>query len=196
MSTSVRITVADYERMIAEGRFEPREDHHVELLEGEIVPMSPINPGHSNAVMAFTEWSYENAPRADVRILVQAPVGIPELDSVPEPDLAWVSRGNYRRKHPTAADVLLLVEVADSSLAQDRGRKARIYAEAGIADYWIVNIRDECIEVHRDPGGGMYRSVTTRRTGESIPLLALPAVAFPVAVLFQDEDDDEEEARG
>ncbi len=188
MSTSVRITVDEYERMIAEGRFEPREEHHVELLEGEIVPMSPINPAHSNAVSLLNEWSVLNAPLAQVQIQGQNPIGIPELDSMPQPDIVWVRRGNYRRKRATAADVRLLVEVADSSLAQDRGRKARIYAEAGVADYWIVNLREECIEVYRDPLGDSYRSMTVFRSGEVIPLLAFPTIAFPVSILFEEED--------
>jgi Uma2 family endonuclease len=196
MSTSVRITVDDYERMIAEGRFEPREEHHVELLEGEIVSMSPINPGHSNAVRELNEWSVLNAPLAEVQIQGQDPVGIPELDSVPQPDLVWIRRGKYRRKRPKSADVRLLVEVADTSLAQDRGRKARIYAEAGVPDYWIVNLRDECIEVHRDPLGDTYRSMTVFRSGEVIPLLAFPTIAFPVSVLFDEEDDEPADVQG
>jgi Uma2 family endonuclease len=196
MSTSVRITVDEYERMIAEGRFEPREEHHVELLEGEIVSMSPINPAHSNAVRQIHEWSVLNAPLGEVTIQGQDPVGIPELDSVPQPDIVWVRRRNYRRRRPTSADVLLLVEVADSSLAHDRGRKARIYAEAGVADYWIVNLRDECIEVYRDPGAGAYRSAATHRPGESIPLLAFTAIAFPVSVLFDEGHDEMDDAEG
>jgi Uma2 family endonuclease len=194
MSTSVRITVAEYDRMIAEGRFEPREDHHVELLEGEITPMSPINPGHSNAVRELLKWSILNGPLDQVDIQGQDPIDIAELDSVPQPDIVWIRRGNYRRKRPTSADVLLLIEVSDSSLAEDRGRKARIYAEAGIADYWIVNVREETIEVRRDPEGGVFRSVTTHRPGESVPLLALPEIAFPVAILFPEDEADDETA--
>ena len=196
MSTSVRITVDDYERMIAEGRFEPREEHHVELLEGEIVPMSPIGPEHGEAVEAITEWSYENRPKARVKVRVQDSLGIPELESIPEPDLAWVRRRSYRRRRPTTADVFLLVEVAVTSLSYDRGTKARVYATAGVADYWIVNIADECVEVHRDPKAGAYQSVTTFRPGESVPLLSYPAIAFPVSVLFGEEDGEPGEPEG
>jgi Uma2 family endonuclease len=188
MSTSVRITVDEYHRMIAEGRFEPREEHHVELLEGEIVPMSPINHAHRNAVNELNEWSVLNAPLREVQVQCQNPVGIPEFDSEPEPDIVWIRRGDYRRRHPTPADVALLVEVADSSLAQDRGRKARIYAEAGVADYWLVNLRDEVIEVRRDPRAGTFQSLTTFGPGDSIPSLAYPAIAFPVSVLFGEDE--------
>ena len=141
--------------------------------------MSPINPRHSNAVRELLEWGILNAPLAQVSVQGQDPIGIPELDSVPQPDIVWIRRGDYRLKRPSAADVLLLVEVADSSLAQDRGRKSRIYAEAGIADYWIVNVPDQCIEVRRDPEVGTYRSQRTYRPGESIPIIVLPAIALP-----------------
>lgn len=196
MSTSVRITVNDDDRMIAEGRFEPREAHHFELIEGEVVPMSPIGPEHGEAVEAITEWSYENRPKAQVKVRVQDSLGIPELESVPEPDVAWVRRRSYRRRRPTTADVLLLVEVAVTSPAYDRGTKARVYAKAGVADYWIVNIADECVEVHRDPEAGAYRSVTTFRPGESVPLLAYPALAFPVSALLAEEGDGPSEPEG
>lgn len=196
MSTSVRITVEDYDRMIAEGRFEPAEEHRVELIEGEIRPMSPIGHRHDEVVELLGEWSYENRPRPQIRVRSQAAVDIPGLDTVPQPGLFWARRRSYRRRRPTAPDLLLVVEVADSSLAYDRTTKARLYATAGAADYWIVNIVDECVEVHRDPEAGAYRSMTTFRPGESVPLLAFPAIAFPVSVLFGDEDDEPGEAEG
>jgi Uma2 family endonuclease len=189
MSTSVRITVDDYERMIAEGRFEPREEYRAELILGEIVPMSPIGHRHDEMVELLEEWSYENRPRPQIRVRSQAAVDIPGLDSVPQPDLFWARRKSYRHRRPAAPDLLLLVEVADSSLSYDRTTKAGIYATAGVADYWIVNIPDECVEVHRDPKGGIYRAVTTFRPGQSIPLLAFPTIAFPVATLFEDDDE-------
>ena len=196
MSTAVRITVEEYDRMIAEGRFEPAEEHHVELIEGEIRPMSPIGHRHDEIVELLEEWSYENRPKPQIRVRSQAAVNIPGLDTVPQPDLFWARRRSYRRRRPAATDLLLLVEVADSSLAYDRTTKARLYAGAGVADYWIVNIADESIEVHRDPVGGVYQSVTTFHPGESAPLLAYAGIAFPVSVLFDEEDDEPDEAEG
>ena len=190
MSTSVRINIGQYDEMIEQGQFVPREDHHVELLEGEIVAMSPIYPPHSEAVERLTEWSYEARLAGQIKVRVQDPIDIPELDSVPEPDLFWVRHKSYRRRRPRASDVLLLVEVADSSLATDRGRKARIYARAGIADYWIVNIPDRCVEVRRDPDGSSYRSVATYGPGQSIALLAFPTIALPVTTIFPADDDE------
>ncbi len=187
MSTDVRITIADYDRMIAEGEFEPVEEHRVELIRGEIREMSPINPPHENAVDRLMYWSLDNCPRDKVHVRLQHSLGIPELESVPQPDLAWVRQRSYRKQRPTTADLFLVVEVSDSSLRFDRGAKADLYAEAGIADYWIVNVVAQVVEVHRDPVGGRYQSVTTVRIGESVRPLAFPELELHVADLFSDE---------
>ncbi|WP_435019766.1 Uma2 family endonuclease [Tundrisphaera sp. TA3] len=190
MSTATRITVEQYEAMIARGDFEPREDHRVELIRGEIVPkdprgpMSPIDPPHGSAVDILNEWSFEVLPRGIARVRVQGSLGIPELDSVPEPDLAWLARKDYSRGHPTPAVVLLLIEVSDSSLRKDRTTKAALYAEAGIRDYWIINIPGRCVEVRRDPDGATYRDVSTWGAGTQVRPLALPDAALDVDRLF------------
>jgi Uma2 family endonuclease len=183
MSTSTRVTVAQYDEMIEQGYFDPTVRNRVELIEGSIVAMSPIGYAHGDALGRITRWSYLSAPIEQFLVRVQDSLGIPEVDSVPEPDMAWVGYRIYKAR-PQAADVLLLVEVADSSLAYDRGDKARIYASAWIADYWIVNVPGRCVEVHREPRDGAYRSIRTFSPGESIPPLAFPEVALPVELLF------------
>lgn len=188
MSTSVRITVAEYDRMIAEGRFEPREEHRVELLKGEIVAMSPIGLWREFVRDTINEWSILNAPLGEVLVRAQNSVGLPGLDSMPQPDIAWVHRRRYLDARPSAADILLLIEISDSSLDKDCGPKSRLYAEAGVADYWVVNIPDQCVEVRRDPRGGSFRSITTHRAGESIAPLAVPTIAFPMSLIFPIND--------
>jgi Uma2 family endonuclease len=153
--------------------------------------MSPIGPVHEDEVDTLAEWSYANAPRKEVRVRVQNSVGVPELDSAPEPDLAWVRRRRYRRQRPKGSDVLLLIEVADSSLEFDRGTKASIYATAKVGDYWIVNVRQRCVEVRREPTDDGYAQLHTYRPGDVIRPLALPELAFPVSLLFPEGDDDE-----
>jgi Uma2 family endonuclease len=187
MSTDVRITIDDYDRMIDAGEFEPAEEHHVELIRGEIREMSPIHPPHENAVDRLLYWSIDNCPRDKVRVRSQHSLGIPELESVPQPDLAWVRRQDYSRRRPTTADLFLVVEVSDSSLRFDRGAKADLYAEAGIADYWVVNVVAQTVEVRRNPAGGRYQSVTTARIGESVRPLAFPELELSVADLFCDD---------
>lgn len=186
MSTSTRITIGQYDEMIRRGDFEPREEHQVELIYGEISPMSPINPPHDNAVDELTEWSFEILPAKAVRVRVQGSFGIPFLDSVPQPDLAWLRRKDYSSERPSPADVLLVIEVSDSSLSKDRGIKARLYAEAGVADYWIVNVNDRSVEVRRDPRGSEYGTVEIFRAGQDVRPLAFPDAALPVSRVFPD----------
>jgi Uma2 family endonuclease len=190
MSTSVKITVEQYEAMIDRGEFDPIEEHHVELIRGEIVPRFwddsriPMNPPHANSVNELTEWSFEVAPRALVRVSVQAAVRIPWLDSEPQPDLAWLARKDYSKIHPGPEDVFLLIEASDSSLHKDRGPKLELYAEANIPEYWIVNIQNRCVDVYRDPQGLIFRTITTYTPGQEIHPLAFPGVSLPVSRLF------------
>jgi Uma2 family endonuclease len=186
MSTSTRITLEQYDEMIRRGDFEPREDHHVELIYGEISPMSPINPAHSFAVALLNEWSFESLPRGAAWVWTQSSFDIPLLESAPEPDVAWLRRQDYSTRRPTPEDVLLVIEVADSSLARDRGLKAGLYAAAGLADYWIVNIPERSIEVRRDPQGGSYASVVVLKAGDEARPLAFPEIALPVSRIFPD----------
>jgi Uma2 family endonuclease len=158
-------------------------DDRVELLEGVIVAMTPQNPPHA-ATVARVDRALQHAigERAHVR---------PQLSlvlrrSVPEPDLAVVpgSPDDYEASHPRTA--LLVIEVADTSLKQDRLSKARIYAAAGIPEYWIVNLRDEVVEVMRDPDpeAARYRAVRSAARGERLELVALPGAALDAAELL------------
>lgn len=187
MSTGVRITIADYDRMIADGDFEPREEHHVELIRGEIRAMSPINPPHEDALDRLVQWSFENTSRAAVRVRVQLSIGVSELESVPQPDMAWVRQQSYQKRRPAAADVFLIAEVSESSLRYDRGEKAAVYAEAEIQDYWIVNVAAKTIEVYRQPSEGRYLRLETARIGDIVRPLAFPQRQLKVADLFVSE---------
>jgi Uma2 family endonuclease len=176
--------------MIDRGDFDPIEEHHVELIRGEIVPRfgddprTPMNPPHANTSNELIEWSFEVAPRQLVRVSAQASVRIPWLDSEPLPDLAWLVRKDYSRVHPSPDDVLLLIEVSDSSLRKDRGPKLELYAEANIREYWIVNVQGRCVDVYRDPQGLIFGSIETYTVGEEIHPLAFPDVSLPVSRLF------------
>ena len=192
MSISVKVTVEQFEAMIDRGDFDPIEEHHVELIRGEIVPRFgddpriPMNPPHANSVNELIEWSFDVAPRDIVRVSAQAAVRIPALDSEPQPDLAWLVRKDYSKIHPAPEDVFLLVEVSDSSLRKDRGPKLELYAEASIREYWIVNVQSRCVDVYRDPEGLIFRSITTYIPGQEIHPLAFPDVSLPVSRLFPD----------
>ena len=192
MSTSVKITVEQYEAMIDRGDFDPIEEHHIELIRGEIVPRFgdvpriAMNPPLATIVDYAMNWSFEVAPKDRVQIRVQGSMSIPALDRVPQPDILWLARKDYWKIHPIPDDVFLLVEVSDSSLRKDRGPKLELYAEAGIRDYWIVNVQGRCIDVYRDPEDLIFRNITTYIPGQEIHPLAFPEIALHVSRLFPD----------
>jgi Uma2 family endonuclease len=185
MSTVTHLTIAEYDRMIAAGAFDPREQNRLELIYGELREMTPIGSEHEVIVDDLMEWSVLNLPRKKVRVRVQNSIGIPILDSAPEPDLAWVARRDYRRGRPTAEDVLLVIEVSESTLRFDLSQKAELYAAAGILDYWVVDIADRSVVVHREPADGRYRDVRVFRESEEIRPLQIPEVKLNPASLWQ-----------
>ncbi len=182
MSTIAKLTIDQYDRMIAAGIFDQRQ--RVELIHGELREMNPIGPEHEIVVDKLTEWSFESLPKKTVWVRVQNSIGIAELDSAPEPDIVWVSRRDYRTTRPAGSDVLLIIEVSESSLAFDRREKSELYASAGIREYWIVNLVDHCIEVHREPSSGKYRNVVAYQGEASISPLTFPTISLSVKQIF------------
>ena len=185
MSISTRITLAEYERMIAAGAFDGGFNRpRIELIDGQLREMSPINEPHAHEVSILDEWSFESRTKDQVRVRVQAPIHIPERDSAPEPDMVWAVRQDYLAAHPCPADILLLIEVAESSLSYDCGEKADLYASAGIADYWVVNIVERCVEVFRQPLNGRYRAREVYKGQDEVHPLAFPEETLGVRMLF------------
>ena len=143
-----------YERMVRNGMF--LDSDSVELLEGEIVEMSPQNPEHAAITMVLADW-LRSILSADLSVRIQCPLAV-NADSEPEPDIAIV-RGqprDYLQAHPNYAE--LVVEVANTSLSIDRAIKGRIYASAGIPEYWIVDLSRRQIEVYKGPRPEGYQS--------------------------------------
>lgn len=151
----------EFEQMVELGLF---EGERVELIDGVIVQMSPKGPKHESALERLTELLVQRiAGRATVRIQS----GFAASDgSEPEPDVAVVPRRDYSTAHPSEA--LLVIEVADSSLRFDRTEKAALYAESGVPEYWVVNVRDRLIEVHDQIVGDAYTRVVPYGSGSSV----------------------------
>lgn len=149
------LTIDEYHKM-AEAGILTQEDR-VELIEGKILEMSAIGSLHAAYVNKITALLIRLLPEAYI-VNIQNPI-IVGPQSEPEPDIAVLqpSPDSYAHQLPTAADVLLVIEVADSSLAYDREIKQAIYAKAGIAEYWLINLMDEQIEVYHDPSEEQYR---------------------------------------
>lgn len=186
MSTTAKLSLAEYERMVATGVFDSPRKRRIELIRGELRDMAPIGPSHCEVVDRLNRWSIANTQQDKVRIRIQNPVAFETVDTEPEPDIVWAVEKSYKRVHPTGDDILLLIEVADSSFKTDRGEKAEIYAEVGIRDYWIVNLRDQVVEVFRDPERSRYRSVRSYEAGEFVEPLETPGVRLSVEQLFAD----------
>jgi Uma2 family endonuclease len=184
MSTVASFTLEQYERMVEAGAFDGRFRQHVEFIRGEIREMNPIGSFHAQVLSDLTDWSYEVVPRREIAIRVQTTLRMPLQNSAPEPDLLWVRRRNYSRKHPEPSDVLLLVEVAESSLAEDQGEKLELYAEAGISDYWIANLLDLTVEVYRQPSGRSFLWSHKFGAVDVISPLALPSSQLAVDYVF------------
>jgi Uma2 family endonuclease len=160
-------TIEEYERMIDAGVFD--EGERIELIRGVILQMPPISDGHAGVVGRLTmQLAAQVAEKAIV--WVQNPIHLPN-NARPEPDVALLTWQNYGTKRPaTAADVLLIIEVAETSVKYDRSTKGILYAEAGISEYWIVNLRRKIVEVYIDPAEGRYRQVRQAKPGEMLPL--------------------------
>ena len=177
--TRRRFTVDEYYRMAEVGILGASE--RVELIDGEIVEMAAIGPRHAFTVDLIMQQFFAIFGNA-VHIRVQNPVHL-DVHSEPEPDVAMLlPRGShYATHHPTPADVLLVVEVADSSLETDRRVKLPLYARAGIPEAWLVDLVQDEVLVHRDPSPNGYRTVHTVERGERLAPLAFPDRELAVA---------------
>jgi Uma2 family endonuclease len=178
------ITLAMYDRMIAAGVFDPADAHRLELIAGEMHMMSPIGYRHADAVDWLVCWSMQAADQAKLLVRVQNPLAIPGSESAPQPDIAWVTLRRYTDRRPLPEEVSLLIEVADTSLDCDTTLKASLYAAAGIADYWVIDLVSRAVIVFREPRSGGYESRSTHRGDQIVRPLAQPEAALSPAELF------------
>ena len=180
-------TRSEYMAMAEAGILAP--DERTELIGGEIIQISPQKGPHASGVVLVDE-ALRGIFSGNFHIRPQLPLSVEEI-SDPEPDVAIVSGKprDYVEFHPTTA--LLVVEVSDSTLAYDRGQKASLYAKAGIADYWILNLPEQRLEVYRRPApmsnqpfGYGYTSSTIYFSTDAVAPLAMPESAVRVADLL------------
>jgi Uma2 family endonuclease len=178
------ITLALYDRMIAAGVFDPAEAQRLELIGGQLHMMSPIGDRHADAVAFLTRWSSQQADPSRMLVWVQNQMSIPGSESAPQPDIAWVTLRRYADRRPLPEEVSLLIEVADTSLEFDTTAKAALYAAAGIADYWVVDLVSRAVIVFREPRSGGYESRSTHRGDQLVRPLAQPEAVLSPAELF------------
>ncbi len=178
--TRRRFTVHEYHRMGEAGIL--HEDDRVELIEGEIVEMAAIGTRHFACVNQLTRLLVRGVGDAAI-VSVQNPVRLDERTE-PQPDLGVLRIRDYRESLPMPGDVLLLIEVSDTTLAYDRGVKLPLYARAGITEVWIVDLAGEVIERYTDPSAEGYRSFERVRRGGKVESGALPELALRVEAVL------------
>lgn len=181
MPPQMRISCGLYHEMIAKGVLTP--EHRVELIDGYLIKKMSIGSPHASAVKALN-FLLSRELGGNAVIGVQDPVTIHEY-SEPEPDLvvAKYRPDFYRSAHPGPDDVLLVIEVADSSLAYDRQAKIPLYAACGIPETWLVNLVDKNVTVYRKPDGNTYTDVRTYGASEAIDIPNFPGRSIAVADL-------------
>jgi Uma2 family endonuclease len=164
----------EYDQLVSLGAF---QNERIELLEGALVAMSPLGEPHNLAVQKLTRLL---VLALEGRVAVRCQMSFAALEiSEPEPDFAIVPLTDNDTTPPSVA--FLLIEVAESSLALDRGKKLRLYASCGVPEYWVVNLPERCIEVYTQPSPGAYGHVERYERGQSIRLLAFSDVEIAVS---------------
>lgn len=179
-----RWTRDDVWKIAEAGLIEPQR---FELIDGVLIEKMPQARRHANSLTLMALWL--SKVFGELRVEQRVSIDVrPEANRInePEPD-AIVTRGmlaDYRESHPGPEDILLAVEISDSTLSFDRGAKAALYAQAGIPDYWVFDTNGRRLIVHRQPEGGRYTEVIAYFEGESVAPLAAPGHAMPVSNLI------------
>jgi len=181
--TKHRFNTGEYYRMGETGVI--KADARVELLDGEIIDMSPIGPFHGGVVNRLNSLLNANA-KGRYLVAVQNPMHVDDYNE-PQPDLMLLrpAPDDYTSRHASPEDVFLLVEVSDTSLQYDRGDKLQAYARAGVSEVWIVNLQEGIVEVYREPELSGYRSVTPLRPGDRVNPVDFPDVVVDIARLLR-----------
>ncbi len=177
-----RFTVDEYYRMVEAGVLHP--DERLELLDGEIMQMSPIGSRHAATVSRLNAL-FSGATTGQYIVSIQNPVRLSQYSEL-QPDVALLRyrADYYAAAHPTPADVLLLVEVADTTLVFDRDRKVQRYAESGIAEVWIVDLEHQQIEQCHTPVGAQYRTRRIWTRGETVACDAIAGLSIAVDAIL------------
>jgi len=176
-----QFTVLEYEEMGRAGIFDPGS--RFELIDGEIIEMNPIGWPHAGIVTTLNNLLAERY-RQWALVSPQNPLHLSDV-SMPQPDLVLVRRVERRSGHPTPDDVLLVIEVSDSTLGFDRRVKLPLYAKAGVVETLIVDVQAQRVEAYRVPGSDGYREVQIHGVGEAVGVVAVPGVQLSVAEIFE-----------
>lgn len=184
MAIKVPFNVDQYYQMAQSGIL--AEGDHVELIEGEVVRMSPIGARHASCVKRLTSL-FTQILGQKVILGVQDPIRL-SIYSEPQPDLSLLRPKTdfYAEEHPTPADVFLVVEVADTSIGYDREEKIPLYARSGIAEVWLIDLPQETVTLYAEPIRGQYRQMRESRRGEAVISTIFRELAFEADAVLGD----------
>ena len=177
-----RLTGVEFDAMVDRGAFDCIEGKKVELIRGELRFMNPAGPIHDDYIDYLNKWSVVSTLDKKANIRVQC--GFICDDNRPEPDVLWLQPRRYGRTRPTARDVMLLIEVSDSSLSSDLQEKADIYAEAGVHEYWVVDVPSSRIHVLSKSDGKSYRKIELAVAPQFLSPTCLPTAKPDLSDLF------------
>lgn len=180
-ATKKLFNVDEYYRMAEIGVI---PDRRTELINGEVIEMSPMGARHASAVGRITEFMVPLL-KGKAHLRPQLPLRLNDYNE-PQPDLCFVRprRDYYGSKHPGSADTLLAIEVSDSSLRYDRDVKSEVYAASRVPEFWVVDLPGDVLLIFRDPSRGAYKTSLTVKRGESVAALAFPEIEISVADLL------------
>ena len=182
MSTTSHISGAEFDSMVERGAFDGLGPKKIELIRGELRVMNPAGPIHDDYIDFLSRWSFESTTSSEFNVRVKC--GFVCDDNRPEPDILWLRPRRYGRTRPTAADVMLLIEVADSSLSTDLQEKADLYAEAGVEEYWVVDVPASRVHFMTASDGKHYRSIEVVVPPTQLAPKCQPHAELPTAELF------------
>lgn len=173
----LRFSVDEYYQMIELGLLKNYEK--AEIIEGELIQKMPIGDRHAFAVDTLNRFFIKNVSD-DILVRIQNPVRLTDYNE-PEPDITLADLTKFDgKRHPRPAETLLIVEVSDSTLKYDRDTKLALYAEAEIPEVWIVNLKNNIVEIHQKPSVGIYQLAQIYKRGEIIKSATLPNLEIEV----------------
>lgn len=182
-----RFSVVQFDAILGAGVFAQDSDHRLQLLRGEIVIMTPPNPLHDDVVSLANVWAISLlgglSPPTEVRC--QSSMELASQDSVVLPAVAFVRSQSYSQRRPTPTNTRLVIEISGASLAYDLGEKMRLYAQAGVAEYWVIDVPHRALIVHLDPTNDRYRSVMTFAEHQRVEATNLPGIWLVLSTLFR-----------
>lgn len=173
----LRFTVDEYHRMIKLGILKNYEK--AEIIEGELIKKMTVGDRHASIVNALNRLFSRNLSD-EILVSVQNPVRLSDYNE-PEPDLVLADLTKYDgRRHPRPAEILLVIEVSDTTLKYDRETKLSLYAEAAIGEVWIINLQNNIVEIYQNPASGIYQLARIFNPGDQIQSAVLPDLSLAV----------------